>query len=121
MEDVEEGSDDEEPEDEEDDIDHDEIILGNIADLINSLAKAFGDTFLPHFQKIAPHISAYTSDKHPKNDRNTALGCFAETFAAAPATIPPFFNDYVALLVKYSDTKDNKMNRNVAYSFGVLA
>lgn len=36
-------------EEDEDDLDHDEIILGNVVDFINSLAKAFGDTFLEGF------------------------------------------------------------------------
>ena len=65
-----------------DDIDHDEIILGNIVDLINALAKAFGDHFAPTFATLAPEVSQYTTDKHPKNDKNAALGCFAETAAS---------------------------------------
>lgn len=77
--------------------------------------------FAPTFATLAPEVSVYTSDKHPKNDKNAALGCFAETFAAAPSTIPPLYNDYLALLVKLSDTTDSKMNHNIAYSVGVLA
>jgi len=50
-----------------------------------------------------------------------ALGCLAEVFAAADSIIPPFFNDYLVLLEANSNTKDNKMNRNIAYSIGVLA
>ena len=120
--DVEDVDDDDDEEDEEDDdIDHDEIILGNIVDLINALAKAFGDHFAPTFQTLAPEVSLYTTDKHPKNDKNAALGCFAETFAQAPATIPPLFTDVLQLLVRLSGTKDSKMNRNVAYTIGVLA
>ena len=33
-----------------------------------------------------------------------ALGCLAETFAAAPSVIPIYFNDYLSLLYKNSDT-----------------
>lgn len=33
-----------------------------------------------------------------------AIGCLAETFAAAPALIPVYFNDYLQLLNKYSDS-----------------
>lgn len=50
-----------------------------------------------------------------------ALGCLAETFAAAPAVIPVYFNDYLGLLYKNSDTLDSKLNRNIAYSVGILA
>ena len=118
---IEEDSEEAEDDDEDDDIDHDEIILGNISDFINALAKAYGDLFAETFAKIAPKVWEYTSDKHPKNDRNTAIGCFAETFAAAPATINPYLNDFLQLLNKSANTKDSKVNRNLAYAIGVLA
>lgn len=44
-----EGEDEEEEEDSDDGIDHDEIILGNVTDIIYSLARAFGDSFTPYF------------------------------------------------------------------------
>lgn len=40
---------DQEEEDSDDGIDHDEIILGNVTDIIYSLARAFGDSFVPYF------------------------------------------------------------------------
>ena len=50
-----------------------------------------------------------------------ALGCLAEVFAASDSIIPQYFNDYLVLLEANSKTQDNKMNRNIAYSIGVLA
>jgi len=50
-----------------------------------------------------------------------ALGCLTEVFAASPGVIPTYFNDYLPLLEKNSNTNDSKVNRNVAYSIGVLA
>ena len=41
-------NDSEEDEEDEEDLDHDEIILGNTTDLIVSLSKCMGDTFLPY-------------------------------------------------------------------------
>ena len=117
---VEEISDDEESEGD-DGIDHDEIIFGNVSDLIIGLARAYGNMFNEVFQKVSQQLVVYTTDKHPKSDRNMALGCLAETFAACDSLIPQYFNDYYALLLKNSDTKDDKINRNVAYSLGVLA
>lgn len=52
--------DEEEEEDEDDGIDHDELILGNISDLIINLARAYGNEFAPYFEKIAPHLVVYT-------------------------------------------------------------
>jgi len=123
--DLEDCDDDEEDEDEEDEdddgIDHDELIFGNVSDLVIALARAFGNEFSGYFAQIAPHLVVYTADNHPKSDRNMAFGCFAETFAAASAVIPAYFNDYLALLEKHSNSQDSKMNRNISYSIGVLA
>jgi hypothetical protein len=110
-----------EAEEEDDGIDHDEIIFGNTTDIIIALARAMGNSFAPYFQTLAPYIVAYTSDKHPKSDRNMALGCISEVFANSECVIPQYFNDYLPLLEKNSNTQDSKMNRNIAYNIGILA
>ena len=125
LEDVEgEGPDEDEASEEEsedDGIDHDEVIFGNVSDLIICMARAMGNEFAPHFNEIAPLIVVYTGDNHPKSDKNMAFGCFSEVFANCESVIPQYFNDYLPLLEKNSNTKDSKMNRNIAYNIGVLA
>ena len=100
LEKVENDSEGEEEEDldEDDGIDHDEIILGNVTDLVISLARSFGNDFAPAFAQLASHIVEYTTDKHPKSDKNMALGCIAEVFAAADSVIPNYFDHYLQLL-----------------------
>jgi hypothetical protein len=56
-------SDDEE--EDEDDLDHDEIILGNTTDVIISMAKAMGSTFMPVLQELLPNLYPYVGDEHP--------------------------------------------------------
>jgi len=88
--------DEEEEEEEEDDgIDHDEIIFGNVSDLVIALARAFGNEFAENFKILAPYIVLYTTDKHPRSDINMALGCLSEVFASCNAVIPLYFNDYL--------------------------
>lgn len=50
-----------------------------------------------------------------------AIGCISEVFAACPAVIPQYFDDFNKILLANSLTGDSKLNRNVAYSIGVLA
>jgi len=50
-----------------------------------------------------------------------ALGCMSEVFANCESVIPQYFNDYLPLLEKNSNTKDSKINRNIAYNIGILA
>ena len=80
-----------------------------------------GNSFAPYFQTLAPHIVMYTSDKHPKSDRNMAMGCISEVFANCDSIIHHYFDDYLPILEKNSNTKDSKMNRNIAYNIGILA
>ena len=63
-----------------------------------SLARSFGNDFAPAFAQLASHIVEYTTDKHPKSDKNMALGCIAEVFAAADRVIPNYFDHYLQLL-----------------------
>ncbi len=46
--------DEEEDEDDDEDLDHDEIILGNATDVLISVSKALGDSFLPYLSKVGP-------------------------------------------------------------------
>lgn len=110
-----------EQDDADDGIDHDELILGCVTDMMFTCARSFGNEYAPYFNKIAPYLVEYTSDKHPKSDKNMALGCLSEVFAASPGLIPTYFNDYLVLLEKNSHTKDSKVNRNIAYSIGILS
>lgn len=50
-----------------------------------------------------------------------ALGCIAEVFASCQVVIPKYFTDFLVLVEALSSTTDNKINRNLAYSIGVLA
>ena len=68
----------EEPDSE--DMDHDEIILGNTTDVIISLSKAMGDSFLPYLARLGPTLVKYLDDEHPKSDKVMVIGCLAEVF-----------------------------------------
>jgi hypothetical protein len=121
VEDVNPEEDEDEPEEEDDGIDHDEIILGNVSDLILYWARALGNDFANIFSQVAAPLVEYTKDNHPKSDKNCAIGCIAEVFAAAPGIIPAYFDSFIPILTSNADLKDSKVNRNIAYSIGVLA
>jgi len=108
-------------EDDEEDLDHDEIILGNVTDLIITLSKALGDSFLPYLQKLGPKLVKYLGDEHPRSDKTMVIGCLAETFNQAPQAIEAYFNDYVKVLLQHSTSDNGSLNRNVAYGIGILA
>ena len=120
-----EDDDDEEPEENEsesdDDLDHDEIILGNTTDVMISLARSLGDSFVPYLARLGPKLVPYLGDEHPKSDKIMAIGCLAEVLKNSPQAISAYFNDFIQVLMKQSTNPDGSLTRNVAYSFGVLA
>lgn len=82
-------------EDDEEDLDHDEIILGNSTDVIMSIAKAYGDSFVPYLQRLGPKLYKYLGDDHPKSDKIMVVGCLAETFNVVPGAIGAYLNDFM--------------------------
>jgi len=66
----------------------DVLIIDDVHELKNkdSTQKEFFDVFNELTNKKKQLI--FTSDKHPKSDRNMAIGCIAEVFANAPGVIP---------------------------------
>jgi hypothetical protein len=111
----------EDSEDEDEDIDHDEIILGNTTDVIISLSKVYGDHFLPYLTRLGPSLVKYLDETHPKSDQQMVIGCLSETFTNCTAAIPVYFADFSRIILQFSTSEDEGINRNCAYSIGVLA
>ena len=110
-----------EEEDDDEDLNHDELILGNISDLIVSLGKCLADSFMPYLQRLGPRLVKYMGDDHPRSDKIMVVGCLAETFNQCPSSMTVYFNDFFSVLLKHSKSKDSSLNRNVAYAIAVCA
>lgn len=108
-------------EEDDEDLDHDEVILGNTTDVVISLSNCLGDSFVPYLERLGPKLYQYLTPDHPRSDKIMVIGCLAEVFNNCPAAITLYFNDFIKLLLIHSTTGDGQMNRNVSYSFGILA
>ena len=49
------------------------------------------------------------------------IGCLAEVFNNCPAAVSSYFDDFIKILIFHSTGNDGSMNRNVSYSFGIMA
>lgn len=74
-----------------------------------------------YLAKIGPSLVRYLDDSHPTSDRVMVVGCLAETFNNSPAAIPIYFNDFLQIILKNSNTDHSGLNRNCAYAIGILA
>jgi hypothetical protein len=70
---------------------------------------------------MGPSLVKYLDDSHPVSDRVMVIGCMAETFNNCPAAVVAYFNDFFQILLKNSHTDHSGLNRNIAYSIGILA
>jgi hypothetical protein len=111
----------EDGESDEEDLDHDEIILGNTTDVLVAISKAFGNSFLPYFQTIAPKLVKYLGDDHPKSDKMMMLGCLSEIMNNCPAVLDQYFNNFMTVVMQHTTSKDGLMVRNCSYAIGILA
>lgn len=107
-------------EDSDEDLDHDEIILGNATDVLISVSKALGDSFLPLFGRIAPKLVKYLGDEHPKSDKIMVIGCLSEIMNNCPSSITSYFDHFFKVIMQHCQTTDGQMNRNCSYSIGIL-
>lgn len=85
------------------------------------MSKVLGDQFLNYLTKIGPSLVKYLDDSHPTSDRVMVIGCLAETFNNCPSAIVVYFNDFLQIVLKNSTTDHSGLNRNCAYSIGILA
>ena len=85
--------------DSDEDLDHDEIILGNATDVIISVSKALGDSFVPYLNKLAPKLVKYLGDEHPKSDKIMVIGCLSEVMNNCPKAIQYYFNDFMSVIM----------------------
>lgn len=76
---------------------------------------------MQYLGKIGPSLVKYLDDSHPTSDRVMVIGCLAETFNNCPPAIIVYFNDFIQILLKNANTDHSGLNRNIAYSFGILA
>lgn len=116
----EEANEEEDSEEDEEDLDHDEIILGNCTDVLISVAKACGDSFLSLFTKVAPKLVKYLGDEHGKSDKVMIIGCLGEIMNNCPSAITNYFDHFWKVIMQHCTTNDGLMNRNCSYAIGIL-
>lgn len=71
------------------------MILGNVTDVINSIAKAYEDAFAPYVQhRLAPILVKYLGDEHGKSDKQMVIGCLIEVVKHVPTVADAYFDDF---------------------------
>ncbi|XP_038984750.1 probable importin subunit beta-4 isoform X3 [Phoenix dactylifera] len=86
--------------DTEGDIDHDEVLMDAVSDLLPAFAKAMGSHFEPIFAKLFDPLMKFAKGPHPPQDRTMVVACLAEVAQEMGAPISSYVD--VGSLLRYS-------------------
>lgn len=109
-----------EQDDDEDD-DHDNLVMDAVCDLIATLAKVIGESYMPFFAPMVKHLMKFTKKNRPHTDRAMAIGCFAEVINEVGQSAVDTYLDTILPVIKegVADSMES-VRRNSAYCFGML-
>ena len=100
--------------------DHDELIMGDLTDTIQALAKTWGEGFKPYLLQLLPLFSKFTGDSRNSRDRNLFAGCLADTLKHIPSLASEYSNEISGLAVRNIQSGEEYLYRNSVYLLGVL-
>jgi len=101
-------------------LDHDEMLLANLIELIQDIAKASGPTIIPQYKVILDLLVKYTGPPHPENDCVIAVGAFCDLFKTWPEILPQYVNTIYPLCIKGCQQGSDDLIRNSAYCLGLI-
>jgi len=113
-----EGQDEEEEEDDEDD--HDQVLIDAVAELLGEVAKAFKESFAPHFEPIFALLQKYIKPSRQASDRFMAIGAIAETCSHLKVHAAPYIPHMLPILAASLQDENHGVKRNAAFCCGVF-
>ena len=115
FEDVEEGH-------EEEEIDHNEMVLANVTELITSVARALGEDLTQYFEKTGELLFMHLGEKYPMRDKSLCIGWLGECFNSMPSLLKKWFNEFYKTVVSImKNEKNEELLRNWVFALGTLA
>ena len=103
-------------------MDHDNILVDAVADLIGVLARTCGESFGSLFLPLAEPLFSFCEPRRAQNDRAMALGAFAEVIDEVDSeTTAKLAAPLLPVLLNCMETGNYNMRRNAVYCTGVLA
>lgn len=107
-------------EDDQEELDHDEVLIDSVTDLVAAMAKAKGPAFAPVFQHMFRPLMAFNSEKKPEPSRSMAIGCFAEVAQEIGAGATVYLEEIMPQLLAGMHSTNVGIRRNSAFGVGVM-
>lgn len=107
-------------EDDPENMEHDEVLIDSVTDVVGVLATVVGDSYEHIFRQMFPHIMKFCKDTRNACDRSMAIGCIAEVAEVIGAKMGAYLNKLFPTVLKGCADESIAVRRNSAYCLGVI-
>ncbi|KAJ6804510.1 putative importin subunit beta-4 isoform X1 [Iris pallida] len=105
---------------EEGDVDHDEVLMDAVSDLLPAFAKAMGSHFDQIFARLFDPLMKFAKVVRPPQDRTMVVACLAEVAQEMGAPISGYVDRVMPLVLKELASSEATNRRNAAFCAGEL-
>ncbi|CAL4930241.1 unnamed protein product [Urochloa decumbens] len=102
------------------DIDHDEVLMDAVSDLLPAFAKVMGSYFDPIFAKLFDPLMKFAKSPHPPQDKTMVVATLAEVAQEMGAPISAYVDRIMPLALKELASSDGTNRRNAAFCVGEI-
>lgn len=102
------------------DIDHDEVLMDAVSDLLPAFAKVMGSYFDPIFAKLFDPLMKFAKSPHPPQDKTMVVATLAEVAQEMGAPISAYVDKIMPLVLKEMASSDATNRRNAAFCAGEI-
>ncbi|KAK8966711.1 hypothetical protein KSP40_PGU008851 [Platanthera guangdongensis] len=101
-------------------VDHDEVLMDAVSDLLPAFARAMGSSFEPIFAKLFDPLMKYAKVPRPSPDRAMVVACLAEVAQEMGAPFSSYVDRVMPLVLKELSSPNATNRRNAAFCVGEL-
>uniref|UniRef100_A0A1D1ZIV0 Putative importin subunit beta-4 n=1 Tax=Anthurium amnicola TaxID=1678845 RepID=A0A1D1ZIV0_9ARAE len=102
------------------DINHDEVLMDAVSDLLPAFAKAMGSHFEPIFANLFEPLMKFAKVRRPPQDRTMVVACLAEVAQEMGSPIAGYVDKVMPLVLKELASSEATNRRNAAFCVGEL-
>uniref|UniRef100_A0A0E0GK46 Importin N-terminal domain-containing protein n=1 Tax=Oryza nivara TaxID=4536 RepID=A0A0E0GK46_ORYNI len=102
------------------DIDHDEVLMDAVSDLLPAFAKVMGSYFDPIFTKLFDSLMKFAKSPHPPQDKTMVVATLAEVAQGMGAPISAYVDKIMPLVLKELASSEATNRRNAAFCVGEM-
>ncbi|KAL5219275.1 hypothetical protein ABZP36_019959 [Zizania latifolia] len=102
------------------DIDHDEVLMDAVSDLLPAFAKVMGSYFDPIFAKLFDSLMKFAKSPHPPQDKTMVVATLAEVAQEMGAPISAYVDKIMPLVLKELASSEATNRRNAAFCVGEI-